>query len=52
LKTHTDSFLPAGDHELVWDGRDEGNRPVAGGVYFCAASFGATEVSRKLVMMR
>lgn len=30
-----DGFQPAGRHSLRWDGRDDGGRALATGVYFC-----------------
>ena len=29
-----DGFVPAGSHEVVWQGRDEAGRMVPSGVYF------------------
>ncbi|MGD9547619.1 MAG: FlgD immunoglobulin-like domain containing protein [Candidatus Krumholzibacteriia bacterium] len=31
----TDGVQPAGRHSLRWDGRDDGGRALAAGVYFC-----------------
>ena len=28
-----EAWVPAGDHTLTWDGRDERGRPVASGAY-------------------
>ena len=39
-------------HEIVWDGRDDRNRPVPAGVYFISAEFGATGTIRKMVLLR
>jgi hypothetical protein len=33
VRTLHQAALPAGFHEIAWDGRDEQGRPVAGGVY-------------------
>jgi FlgD Ig-like domain len=42
-----------GEHTLAWDGRDDGGRAVASGVYFVRLEFhGAGAVSRKLVLVR
>ncbi|GAB4369171.1 MAG: hypothetical protein Kow0042_10720 [Calditrichia bacterium] len=34
IKTLLDSFLPAGRHEISWDGTDRLNRPLNSGIYF------------------
>jgi len=44
---------PAGDYELEWDGRDGSGARVASGVYFVRIrAAGATQVARKLVLVR
>lgn len=44
---------PGGDYELEWDGRDGGGARVASGVYFVRIrAAGATQVARKLVLVR
>ncbi len=45
--------LPAGAHEIIWDGTDEGGRSVASGTYF--ARFKKAEsgiLTRKLALVR
>jgi hypothetical protein len=44
--------LPAGIHELVWDGRDENARAVGSGVYFARFRSGDHSDSRPIVVMR
>ncbi len=44
--------LPAGEHLLTWDGRDDTGAPVASGIYFCRASVGGWREARKLVVLR
>jgi hypothetical protein len=44
--------LPAGEHRVTWDGRNQAGRPAAAGVYFCTLEFGAREQTRKIVLMR
>jgi FlgD Ig-like domain len=44
---------PGGDYELEWDGRDGSGARVASGVYFVRIrAAGATQVARKLVLVR
>ncbi len=42
----------AGDHAVVWDGRDDPGRPVAAGVYLCRLEAGGASRSRRLVLIR
>jgi hypothetical protein len=44
--------MPAGLHELVWDGRDTDGRSVATGVYFVRLMAGSREFTRKIVMLK
>ncbi len=41
-----------GTTRVVWEGVDEGNRPVAGGVYFCRLRVGSLELMRRVVVLR
>jgi photosystem II stability/assembly factor-like uncharacterized protein len=42
----------AGDYERPWNGRDEGGRRLASGVYFLRLKAGAAESVRKIVIIR
>jgi hypothetical protein len=44
--------LAAGQHELPWDGHDEGGRPVAAGVYFLRVQAGAEVVQGRVTVVR
>ncbi len=44
--------LPAGSHEISWDGADDGGRDVASGVYFARFDTGALSASTKMVLVR
>jgi flagellar hook assembly protein FlgD len=48
------SFMSAGDHEVVWNGRDDAGNPVASGVYFYQLRLRASETvaSRRMVLVR
>jgi len=41
-----------GEHVRVWDGRDEGGRRLASGVYFLRFRAGEAEAVRKIVILR
>ena len=45
-------WLPAGSHEVAWNGRDRGGAPVAPGVYFCAIETPGFKTTRKLAVTR
>ena len=47
-----DATLPAGVHEVVWDGRDEQGRAVSEGVYFHRLQLGGERVARRLILLR
>ncbi|HPN40962.1 MAG TPA: S8 family serine peptidase [Candidatus Cloacimonadota bacterium] len=44
--------LPAGEHQLVWNGKDDSGRPVSSGVYYFRMKSGKFSSSRKMVMMK
>ncbi len=43
--------LPAGDHALAWDGRDDGGREVGAGVYFARAGWEGFRAERRVVRL-
>jgi hypothetical protein len=44
--------LPAGQHQVVWDGRDELGRPVSSGVYMYRLQAGAFSQLKRMVMIK
>jgi hypothetical protein len=52
VKTLATGRTQAGSHTVAWDGRDDGGRVVASGVYFVRIRSGELEVSRKIVRVR
>jgi FlgD Ig-like domain len=52
VRTVADETVPAGDHVLVWDGRDESGRSVSSGVYFCQVSLEDRSVTKKVTVVR
>ncbi len=49
VKTLTTNPQTPGDHHLVWNGRDEEERPAAPGVYFCKLETGGKTATARLV---
>lgn len=43
---------PAGEHVMLWDGRDQHSLAVASGVYFAHLEAGKITKSHKLMLMR
>jgi len=46
------AVLPAGRHELVWDGRDDGGSPVASGTYFARLTTPGVTDSKKMQLIK
>jgi WD40 repeat protein len=51
IATVLDGALPAGEHSVLWSGRDERGARVAPGVYFARLSGAAGTSSRKLLLL-
>ena len=47
-----DGTLPAGEHEVVWNGRDEAGRAVGSGQYLARLRRARDAVTRKLTLVR
>ena len=52
LRALQSGHLPAGEHEVTWDGHDESGRPVASGLYYCTLAKGEDLRSRKVIALR
>ena len=52
VRTLIEGRVPAGYGEAAWDGRDQGGRPVAGGVYLYRLETGTVTETRKLLYLR
>ncbi len=44
--------VPAGRHEVIWDGRDDSGARAASGVYACQLRVGTVEETRQLVLLK
>lgn len=47
-----DSFSDAGEHSILWDGRDADGNELANGVYLCSIRIGTKEHIVKLIIAR
>jgi hypothetical protein len=52
VKTLANGSLPAGKHQIVWNGRDDSGREVSSGVYFIRLSGNGRSFTRKAVLMK
>jgi hypothetical protein len=52
LRTLLAGAQPSGERTIVWDGRDDGGRPVANALYFVRLETGGRTISRRLVVVR
>ena len=52
VKTLLDDDIEKGKHRAVWDGRDDGNRSVASGIYLIRLSSGGSTSVRKVALMK
>ncbi len=50
VRTLLDGALPAGSHELTWDGTDDTGRGVASGVYFARLRHDDRELTHKMLL--
>jgi len=47
-----DAPLPAGDHTVRWDGRDDRGRPLPAGAYFCLVTSGGLRAAARLTLVK
>ena len=52
VATLENGTVDAGEHDTVWNGRTDGDRPVATGVYFVRLEAGNQAATRKLVLVQ
>jgi hypothetical protein len=50
IRTLIDRTMEAGSHSIVWDGKDDQNRPVCSGVYLLRMKAGDYEKTRRLLL--
>jgi hypothetical protein len=51
VKTLVNEVLPAGEHSVVWDGRDTNNKAVASGIYFYNLKVGNKSLATKKCLL-
>jgi hypothetical protein len=53
VRSVTDRFFPAGEHKLIWDGRDAAGNPVAPGIYLYRVQLaGGPAMNGKVIHVR
>lgn len=52
VRTLVAGHIEAGEHAVVWDGRDEEDRRLAQGIYFCRIQSGNQTEEHKVILMR
>ncbi|HEX9934595.1 MAG TPA: FlgD immunoglobulin-like domain containing protein, partial [bacterium] len=52
VRNLVDATMPAGTHEVVWDGRDDQCRSASSGLYIVAMKSGLSEKRIKCILMR
>lgn len=52
VRTITTDEMPAGIHDVLWNGTDDAGRRAARGVYFAKATLGGREVVTRFVLLR
>jgi hypothetical protein len=53
VKTLSNSVYPQGNHNVVWNGRDDNSQPVGSGVYFYRLQVdGKTQATRKCLLLK
>ena len=51
VRSLVSGVMAAGDHNVMWDGRDEQGRPVASGIYLYRIESGDFRAERKMIVM-
>ncbi len=52
VKTLVNKLLPAGEHSVVWDGKDDINKQVSSGIYFYKLKLDNYEKTKKMLLMK
>jgi len=52
VKQLVNETLPAGEHSVIWNGKNENNKNVSSGIYFYKMKAGKYEQTRKMILMK
>jgi molybdopterin-binding protein len=52
VKTLINDRFDAGAHQVVWDGKDDNNKPVSSGIYFYKLKAGNFEQTKKMILLK
>ncbi|TFH65051.1 MAG: PKD domain-containing protein [Candidatus Zixiibacteriota bacterium] len=52
IRTLVNQYQSAGDHNVVWDGRDQGGNQVASGIYFYRMVSAGSVDTKKMLLMK
>ncbi len=52
VKTLIDEKMPAGNHQVVWDGKNKNSKSVSSGIYFYKMNTGEFSSIRKMILMK
>ena len=52
IRTLVNQYQSAGDHSVVWDGRDQGGNQVASGIYFYRMTSAGSVDTKKMLLMK
>jgi len=52
VRTLVSGNLRTGEHQIIWDGRDEANRPCSSGVYFYVLETKEARLLRKMTLLK
>ena len=52
VKTLVDNIIPADQHSVVWDGKDEKGKAVSSGVYFYKMIAGKYSSAKKMILLK
>ncbi|MCP4546970.1 MAG: T9SS type A sorting domain-containing protein [bacterium] len=52
VKSLVDGHLTPGNHQIVWDGRDDQDQPLASGMYFYRLDIDSGSLTRKMMLLK
>jgi flagellar hook assembly protein FlgD len=52
VKTLIDEKLPAGNHQVIWNGKDDNSKQAASGIYFYKMKSGNYNETKKMLLLK